>query len=163
MKYIKLSFLSLILLLTINVYAGKPKDTHLKYNITCNGVGKEGYSLVSVCVFIDKSSEINEDIIKKCAIHGLIFSGFSGNGQDCISQPPLAGSPIAEQEHADFFKAFFEDGGPYENYATVIDGSIRTEKFNKQYKITASVSISKTILRKDLEKAGVINSLSRGF
>ena len=162
MKKLKLFSLFILMLSTINVYGGKPKEVPLKYDIVCAGSALDGYYLVKVSAYADKSSQISNDLVKKCAIHGVLFRGFSGSN-GCTSQKPLALSPSTEQEHNDFFKAFFSNGGKYMNYATIIDGSITTEKVGKQYKITATISIAKTILRNDLEKAGIIKSLSNGF
>lgn len=37
-----------------------------------------------------------------------------------MSQKPLAGSALSEQEHSDFFVPFFQDGGAYSNYVDLV-------------------------------------------
>ncbi|HEY9124892.1 MAG TPA: hypothetical protein VIO15_11175, partial [Bacteroidales bacterium] len=61
----------------------------------------------------------------------------------------------------------FADGGDYMRYvAESSDGSIGAEdrlKVGKEYKIGIVVSVQKDLLRKDLEKAGIIRALDSGF
>lgn len=48
-------------------------------------------------------------------------------------------------------------------YASVVGGSYDRVKTQKGYKCGAILQVDKTALRKDLEKAGVVRSLSSGF
>jgi hypothetical protein len=75
----------------------------------------------------------------------------------------LVTAPGAELEHAEFFKLFFQDGGEYNKYITITAGSQEVIKVGKQYQIGLVVSVSKDALRKALEQAGVVKSLSAGF
>jgi len=138
-------------------------DTPLKYDIECAGSGVQGTYLVQVSVYVGKK-EINPDMIRKAATHGVIFRGFSGSA-GCFSQKAMAKSPELEQQQANFFHSFFKDNGAYQGYTKVIEGTFQTARTSnkKQYRITATVAVQKDQLRKDLEEAGILQSLSDGF
>lgn len=138
------------------------KEKPLRYDIECAGTGGEGTYLVKVTVYTSGRNQATDDMLRKGAVHGVIFRGFKGS-DGCISQKALAKSPAVEQEKADFFKAFFEENGPYMTYALMVKGTIETVKVAKEYATSAVISVSKDLLRQDLEKAGVIRGLSSAF
>ena len=149
-------------LLTVTLNAKESKDdVSMRYDIECAGTGTEGTYLIKVWAY-SKKNKVETNILKKNAVHGVIFKGFAG-AQGCTSQKPLATSPGVEQEKADFFKKFFADNGDYLKYATIVSGSTETVKIGKEFKVGVTMSVSKDLLRKDLEAAGVIRSLSSGF
>lgn len=137
-----------------------------RYEIECAGIGKDGMYLVKVWSY-SKKATIAITQAKKNAVHGIIFKGFSGGGQGCTSQRPLAPNPNIEEEKSDFFDPFFEEGGKYMKYVSESgDGNVDAAdrvKVGKEYKIGVLVSVSKDALRKDLEAAGIIRGLSSGF
>jgi hypothetical protein len=139
--------------------AGKPEN--IRYDIECAGNGSQGTYLVKVWVYT-KERKLNSDMLKKYAVHGIIFKGYAGKS-NCVQQKPIAQTPALEQEKADFFNAFFNHDKAYLKYATEIDGSIERVKVGKEYKYGAIISVSKDLLRQDLEKAGIIRGLSNGF
>ena len=155
----KLALTAFLCFAALAVFA-KPKPVSLRYDIECAGTGSQGSYLVKVWVYGNKS--ISPDVIKQCAVHGVIFKGFAGRS-GCTAQRPLAPNPGLEQEKADFFDAFFHIDKAYSKYVTEVDGSTERVKVGKQYKLGAVVSVSKDLLRKDLEAAGVIRGLSGGF
>ena len=59
--------------------------------------------------------------------------------------------------------AFFTTDGDCQKYASVIAGSYDRVKTAKGLKMGAIVQVDKASLRKALEKAGVVRSLSSGF
>ncbi len=146
----------------VQTVEAKKKDKPLNYEISCAGSGTQGYSLVKVKAVVDSKKDIGDAILKLCAVHGVLFRGYSG-GQGCVSQPPLAGSATVEQQYSDFFQPFFQVGGGCESYCSIVDGSLQTVKQGKQYVVSGIVNVSKSQLRKDLEKAGVIKKLNSGF
>lgn len=157
----KLNFslpLILLFLISLGGYAAGP----LEYEIVGTGSGTQGTYLVKVYV-VSKKNKPDADLLKKCAVHGVLFKGFSSQ-ESRVSQKALAGSTLAEQEHSDFFEPFFKDGGGYQNYADMVTAQYDIVKMDKkQYRIGATFSVSKDRLRKDLEKAGVIKRLGSGF
>ena len=72
-----------------------------------------------------------------------------------------------EEEREDFFQSFFADGGKYMKFVSVSnDGAVDAAdrmKIGKEYKVGVIVSVNVSALRKDLEEAGIIKSLSSGF
>ncbi|MBE6308320.1 MAG: hypothetical protein E7087_03310 [Bacteroidales bacterium] len=133
-----------------------------RYDIECAGVeGSEGSYLVQVWVYM-KKPKADFSTFKMVAVHGVLFRGY-GNETGCKAQRPLAGSQTVENEKADFFKPFFNEG-QYEKYTKILDSSITNQKINKKlYRMGMVVSVAKDQLRKDLEKAGVLKGLGSIF
>ena len=148
----------MILLLAIFMGAIAKGDKMPKYDITGAGSGTEGTILVKVYVY---TSSVKDEDLKRAAVHGVVFRGCVGN-QSGARQPAMAPA-TAEADNASFCEAFFAADGQCQNYATIIDGSYDRVKTQKGYKSGAIVQVDKTSLRKELEKAGVVRSLSTGF
>ena len=147
--------LTAILFFALGAMAG---DKMPKYDITGAGSGTEGTVLVKVYVY---SKSVKDDDLKRAAVHGIVLRGCSGNASGA-RQPAMA-SPTAESDNAAFFEEFFAKDGRCLNYASVIAGSYDRVKTQKGYKSGAILQVDKTALRKDLEQAGVVRSLSSGF
>lgn len=150
-----------LLLLTFVPAISAAQDEPLEYEIEGAGTGVQGTYLVKVYTY-GKKAKITPQELGRCAVHGVLFRGFA-NKELRQHQKPLAGSPLAEQQHADFFSAFFADGGGYANYVQVVESSRSVAKVGKRYKIGMTVTIAKEQLLKDLQAAGVIKSLTSGF
>ena len=133
-------------------------DKMPQYDITGAGSGTEGTVLVKVYVY---SKSVSDNDLKRAAVHGIVFRGCSGNASGA-RQPAMA-SPTAETDNATFCKEFFAPDGQCVNYASIVDGSYDRVKTKKGYKSGAILQVDKASLRKDLEKAGVVRSLSAGF
>ena len=155
----KLVLIAFLCSLTLVAFA---KPLSLRYDIECAGTGSQGTYLVKVWVYGGKLKNPSSELIKQAAVHGVIFKGYAGKS-GCAAQRPLAPSPGLEQEKDDFFNAFFNIDKAYSKYVTEVDGTTERVKVGKQYKIGAVVSVSKDLLRKDLEAAGIIRGLSDGF
>lgn len=142
------------------------KDTEAwRYEIEAVQTGIQGTYLIKVWSY-SKKPEVAMEQCKKNAVHGVIFKGFSGIS-GVPGQSPLTNNTNLEVEKADFFKTFFNDGGKYMKFVSLSnDGAVAAEdrmKIGKEYKIGVVVAVNVTELRKDLENAGVIKSLSSGF
>lgn len=148
--------MSLLLIVVLGAMA--KGDKMPQYDITGAGSGTEGTILVKVYVYEKK---VRDEDLKRAAVHGVVFRGCSGNASGA-RQPAMA-SPTAEADNAAFCEAFFAVDGECQNYASVIAGSYDRVKTAKGYKCGAIIQIDKTSLRKNLEKAGVVRSLSSGF
>jgi len=142
--------------------ATKAGDDILTYDIKCGGSASQGYYLVEVSAYASKANKINQALVCRAAVHGVLFKGFSGDN-GCTSQRPLAANAAVEEQHQEFFKPFFKDDGDYRNYASMVAGSMKTQKVGNQFKVNALVTVSKDRLRTDLEKAGIIKGLNSGF
>ncbi len=152
--------LTLLILLSFSfaTLGAKTRITDTRYDIEGVETGQQGTYLVKVYVYTKKSSATTEEF-KYAAVHGVIFRGFSGKGFG--AQKPLA-KPEVQTQHADFFNAFFNNGD-YATYAQVVNPVADRVKIGKEYKIAATVSVSKDALRKTLEGAGIIRNLNTGF
>lgn len=161
-----ISLVMVCALATASVFASSKttanKETQQwRYEIECAGNGAQGSYLVKVWSYSKKQATAQNQAVKN-AVHGVIFKGVPANGNGCTSQRPLANNPSIEYDKAEFFKAFFADGGDYAKYASATN-SVETTKVGKEYKVGVVVSVSKDALRKALEAAGVIKGLGSGF
>ena len=147
----RLSFLLLsFLLCSLSSFA---QDTELiDYQISSAGVAAQGTYLI----ITTKKKTFNEQLFSYAAVHGVLFRGCGGYMR------PLAGSPMAEQQHANFYNDFFANG-MYVNYTSIVTSRKSQMKSGKNYKTTATVQVMKDMLRKDLENAKVLKSLTIGF
>ena len=142
------------------------KDTHnFRYEIECVGEGKQGSYSIKVFSY-SKKPKVAIEAAKRNAVHGVIFKGISGGR--CVTKPALARNPNLEQEKAEFFKAFFANGGKYSKFVIAsTDGAIEagdvTKVSKREFKIGVNVTVNVSLLRKDLEAAGIIKGLASGF
>lgn len=143
---------------SVGIYAG---NAPLKYEIEGAGVGEQGTYLVKITV-IQKKNKLDPDLVKKCAVHGVLFRGFSSKASR-TRQKPLAGSMIAEQQHQNYFDIFFQKGGAYLNFANIVGENVSVVKMGKQYRISSIVSVAKEALYQELVTAGAIKGLNNGF
>lgn len=158
MKMLKLSLLLFFLSYAVGSYAANV----LNYEIVGAGVGTQGSYLVKVWV-VSKKSKPDINLIKKCAVHGVLFRGFV-NDNKRGGQKPLAGSPAVEQNNKSYFEDFFKDEGFYRNYVTMVSDSyeiVKTKK--KEYRIGTTLSVFSDQLRKQLVNDGIIRGLNTGF
>jgi len=141
------------------VLAQVPKD----YEITCAGNATQGNYLIRVS-YKSTGKRADDMKLRLAAIHGVLFRGFTSGSTGCMSQKPLVKDLAAEQDHADFFKMFFNDkDGHAAAFANVQMGSYEYTKVRGGYRVSAVVAVAKDELRKHLEDAGIIKSLSAGF
>ena len=128
------------------------------YTIEGAGTGVQGTYLVKVTMTAKKPDKVKDTDLAQCAVHGVLFRGFSGERQN---QRPLAGNAMNEQQHADFYNSFFQQA--YQSYANTESSSRSVMKVGKEYKVSAIVSVMKDQLRKDLTQQGVLKGLANGF
>jgi hypothetical protein len=168
---LKIAGISLLLMLglIVSLSAQKRKankDTReWRYEIEAMGTGVQGTYLVKVWSY-SKKPDVAIEQAKKNAVHGISFRGFAGK-QGIPGQRPLTTNVNLEEEKAEFFDPFFDDGGKYMKFVSITnDGSVAAGdrlKVGKEYKIGVIVSVNVTALRQDLEAAGVIKGLTNGF
>lgn len=134
-----------------------------RYELQNEAVGAEGSVLVRVWSYSKDVNVARRQSVKN-ALHGLIFKGAPGN--DATTKrtkplPPLVASSEAEALHADFFDAFFADGGDYARYAVIANDSQAGSvvKMGKEYKVCVYVTVQYGELRKMLEEKGIVKGL----
>ena len=150
--------------------AKKQADKDMKnwrYEIECVNVSSDGSYIIKIFTF-SKNKNIAITQASKNAVHGVIFRGIPQNEVGCVSQPPLARHPNAQEKNREFFDDFFSDTGDFQKFVTLTtNGAVapedRLKVGKKEYKIGVIVSIDVASLRKTLEAAGVIKGLSSGF
>ena len=166
MRKLLLSLLVVALCMPVMAAVGKKKadkDTkQFRYELECAGNAVQGTYLVKVWSYSKKAS-VAENQCRKNAVHGVIFKGYGGRGQECVQQRPLANNPGVETQYAEYFNSFFADGGEFQKYASIIEGTTESVKVGKEYKVGCVVSVRKEDLRKALEAAGVIRGLGSMF
>ncbi|NWL04227.1 hypothetical protein DM790_25695 [Flavobacterium collinsii] len=142
------------------------KDTEIwRYEIEGVQTGVQGTYLIKVWSY-SKKPDVAIEQAKKNAVHGIIFRGFAGTAT-VPGKQPLANNVNLEEEKSDFFIPFFSEGGKYLKFVSLTnDGAVEAGdrmKVGKEYKIGVVVAVHVAELRKDLENAGIIKSLSNGF
>ena len=115
-----------------------------------------------IVMSMTKDKKISDQALKRAAVHGVLFRGFS-NPAARQSQKPLAGGPANEAQHIDFYKEFFSEKGTAADYANLVPGSRSVKKVNKEYVVTATVTVNKETLAKYLQQMGVIRGLNSAF
>ena len=161
-QLLKIIFLgSVALLLTACKTAVVTSSAGLRYEMECAGIGVQGTYLVKVWAY-GSERDINIDLLKRYAVHGVIFRGYTALS-GCPAQRPMASSPALEQERANFFEPFFGIDKAYNRYASDVGGGFERIRVGNEYKIGTVISVAKDLLRRDLEAAGVIRALSGGF
>lgn len=158
-------FVFALLMVSMAMVAQKREDQRTmewRYEIECAGVGPEGTYLVKVYTY-SKKRELPMEQAKKNAVHGILFKGYAGDrALNCATQKPICTNPNIEFEKKEFFETFFQNGGKYMKYVfDSSDGNINPAdcmKVGKEYKVGVMISVSKDLLRKDLEAAGIIRN-----
>lgn len=162
----KLLTIVLALLVCLSASADKKdkKATQAyKYEIEKIEAGSSASGVQAVYVQSYMKTLSNADqVCRRNAVHGVIFKGYSGRGD---YHPALASEPTAQEDHKEFFDAFFAENGDYNKYiASTSASGPQYAKIKKiGYKVGLVVYVNVAALRKDLEKAGVIKGMSSMF
>lgn len=133
------------------------------YEVECMGTGMDGTQLIKVWGFGRKPDDAIY-MAKKNAVHAVIFKGILGGKPGCMTRP-LISQPGAEEQHREYFNSFFSNGGRYLAFVSQTgDGKVdRIKVSNKDYKVGIIVAVMHSQLRAELEAAGILKELSRGF
>ena len=147
-------FASLLFALWVtSICFAKSALPNFEYDIIGVAIAKEGYYLVEVSAMVDKKKDATIDIAKKCAIHGCLFKGFV---VDRLSQRPIINSPSEAGKHIEYFDKLINEQFNYYSSST---HPIQIVKVGKRFRVKAIVVVAKELLRKDLEKEGVVRKL----
>lgn len=151
MKHFHFCFITCFIL---NLSVSARKSQTLNYDISCAG-NAIGYYIVEVSAYSAKKRDINENFVKKCALHGVLFKGFSGES-GCVAQKPII-SGVTNENHSELIDSLLHN--EYNKYTECIGGPLEVIKQNKRYKITTTIQVAKDQLRKYLENKGIIRKL----
>ena len=112
-KILKLSLMALAMLAISPAFgqrrAKKKADKDMKnwrYEIECVNVSSDGSYIIKIFTF-SKNKNVAITQASKNAVHGVIFRGIPQNEVGCVSQPPLARHPNAQEKNREFFEDFF--------------------------------------------------------
>ena len=120
------------------------------YEISCIGIS-EGYYIVEVSAYVTNKKDISDEIVKKCALHGVLLKGTSGT----YPQRPVITE--LQDSYSQYIENLLNNG--YGKYTETIGIPLKVIKQGKIYKVTTTIQVAKGLLRKDLEKDGVIRKL----
>lgn len=131
------------------------------YNIASAGQGAEGNYLVKITVAM-KGKEKGQDaeaIVKRCAVHGVMFKGLMASS-GYAQQKPLISDPNLETTKSEWFDAFFSSGA-YKKYVTIVKSSLLSTKIGKKdYELSATLIVDKESLLKYLQDEGIVKGFS---
>ena len=175
-KLLVLSILAVVLSASATFAAPDKKKKADKATLTwqyevepTTGQAVQGSILVKVWSY-SKKKDIALTQAGKNAVHAVLFKGVSALNTDKArvpAQKAIVTDINAETTHADYFEAFFQDGGKYMKYVNFqnngIPGPGDIIKVGKEYKVGVTVSVSKDALRKEMEAAGIVKALGAGF
>lgn len=134
------------------------------------GQAVQGNILVKVYTYSkDKNTAIAQ--AGKNAVHGVLFKGVAPKNEANVripGQKPIVTDIDAEEEHREYFKEFFKDGGKFQKYIQLVNNGIPeagdvVKVGKKEYKVGVKVLVAKDALRKEMEAAGVVKQLGAGF
>lgn len=161
-----LCLLAILLSVTLPALPKDKEETKMKYEITGNGIHQSSGTIVRITILTKDKNKVTSDDLAKAAVHGVLFRGYtdtsnSGFGSSS-KRPPMMKTPLAETQHAEFFKPFFSDG-VYSGYVQCMDDTRRVVKVGKEYKVSCDVLVSDGMLRKDLVDAGILKGVGVGL
>ena len=152
----KTYYFLLILLFSLEIHA---QQTPPSYDITCGGQGKAGTYLVKVTAQV-KNTEEGMETLKRCAVHGVMFRGFTGEAVGCTTQKPLIRDPQTEQTQEAFFTHFFNEN-TYRNYVSPVEASFVSSKLKRKlYEVAALFIVDKERLLHYLEENDIVKGFS---
>lgn len=128
------------------------------YDIAGCGQGKNGAYLVKVTSVL-KDVKMSRDVLRRNAVHGVMFRGFMNNTDGGTNQKPLIEDPNVEQIKSSFFNAFWGEKS-YERYAQMTETSFTSVKVKKGYEVSAIFLVDKESLQHYLEESGIIQGFS---
>lgn len=134
----------------------------VKEDISYEGIAADGGYLVCV---VKSGTDLNSASANACrdAVYHTLFKGLVPSS-GTFSQKPIIPDSSAEQKYSSFFNEFFKAGGGYTSFVKVVPGyqavPVRTQS---GYRVTVKVIVDKDALRKEMEKNGIVKSLSSGF
>lgn len=136
-----------------------------RFEIEAMPTGVQGTYLLKVWTYSTDPMP-NMERVKRNAVYGVLFEGFKGK-RGISGQKPIVSNPKIKTEKAEFFDAFFADGGAFLNFVDLVNnGAIAAGdriRMGDLFKIGIVSSVKASDLRKHLEEAGIIPRLGEGF
>ena len=127
--------------------------------LECTQITGDGNFIVEVQGNGRNADAATEDALVY-AVRGLLFDGIPGSIVNRLqSQKPLVQDESVRLAKQDYFQDFF-DSGEYRQYVETLPNTFpQVVRINGGYKVKVAVILKKQLLRKHLEKDGIIKSL----
>lgn len=96
---------------------------------------------------------------KRQAVRDVIFKGAKAASNGISDLKPLVFDMNAQEKYEDYFNAFFEDKGAWNNYCSLQDRRTNTSSFertNTQMVQTVTVTVDRAGLKRRLQADGII-------
>jgi hypothetical protein len=129
-----------------------------QYSMIGSGQGKNGTYRLKVSTTV-KDVKSGKEVLKRYAVHGVLFKGFAYEEEGIARQKPLVNDPNIESEKASFFNAFFSEK-KHEQYVTIVNTSYTSIKVKGGYEVSGLILVDKEKLLNYLEESGVVKGLS---
>jgi len=131
----------------------------MSYEVTVVGIGTDGTKLLKVWGYAKKADLAKIDA-KKNAVAACLFKGAVGSRDQVVK--PIIPDPNQAEAHAAYFEKFFETGGQYLQYVGITNDATGRDivKMKKGYKVGVIVSVNYDALRKEMERQGIVKSMS---
>lgn len=133
-----------------------------RYEIEMAEIGEPGTLVVKIWCY-SKKPYVKEDVVKKNAIKGVLFTGISDSGR-IKGRKALVDNGY--ENHKDYFDNFFNEGKYLQYSRLPLETYVESNsliKVGRQYKIGHIVVIQYDELRKQLEADNIIKGLDYGF
>ena len=129
----------------------------------CIGQAPKGTALMRVWTY-SKDVRVATLQAGKNAVHGIIFTGIAptNDATRLPGVPALVADPAVEEQHAEYFRTFFADGGAYQRYVSFMANGTPDQviKIGREYKVGLIVTVQTEALRKRLEDDNIIPKLA---
>ena len=126
------------------------------------GQAPQGCAIVRVWSY-SKNANVATAQAGKNAVHGIIFTGYapSTDSKRLPGRHPMIETPGTEEKFATYFEKFFEDGGSYQRYVSLMGNGVPDQvvKIGKEYKVGLVVTVMADELRQRLESDGVMQGV----
>ena len=98
------------------------------------------------------------------AVQEVIFDGVKAGNSGITDLKPLCFDMNAQEKYEDYFNAFFQDKGEWENYVSIKGQRIITNDYQRTISQTVStmnVTVERAALKKKLQADGIIPAEGR--
>ena len=112
-----------------------------QYSMIGSGQGKNGTYRLKVSTTV-KDVKSGKEVLKRYAVHGVLFKGFAYEEEGIARQKPL----VSEKKH--------------EQYVTIVNTSYTSIKVKGGYEVSGLILVDKEKLLNYLEESGVVKGLS---
>lgn len=106
-----------------------------------------------------RNATMSYDVAKKQALQDVIFNGVQPASGNILPLKPLVFDMNSRETHADYWNAFFADGGKWEQFCSMKDRRIMTSRYSRtdaQVLARVTVLINRDAVKKQLQADGII-------